>query len=170
MVEHAVLADLGLGAVGVRLAGQAKPALALCQALLGPQSLVVALVDALNGLAVSAQDFCQKGEEDGLELFHAHAQGLGDKDIVEPVHSQARELVSLAKDDTAGGQVGGLQHGLAVGPGVFDPALPESGIKGVVGVAGDEPHPDLAFQREKTGAKIGTLCADHIDQRAVFRL
>ena len=43
--------------------------------------------------SVSAQDFCQKGEEDGLELFHAHAQGLGDKDIVEPVHSQARELV-----------------------------------------------------------------------------
>ena len=146
VVEHAVLADLSLGAVGVRLAGQVKPALVLCQALLGPQGLVVALVDALNGLAVSAQDLHQQGEEDGLELFHANAQGLGDKDIVEPVHSQARELVSLAKDDTAGGQVGGLQHSLAVGPGVFDTALPESGIKGVVGVAGDEPHPDLAFQ------------------------
>ena len=146
MVEHAVLADLSLGAVGVRLAGQVKPALVLRQTLLGPQSLVVALVDALNGLAVGAQDFRQQGEEDGLELFHAHAQGLGDKDIVEPVHSQARELVSLAKDDTAGGQVGGLQRGLAVGPCVFDTALPESGIEGVVGVAGDEPHPDLAFQ------------------------
>ena len=170
MVVNAVLADLGLGACRMSLTGQLKPAFVLLKTFLGSQSLIVALVDAIDGLAVGAQDFCQNGEEDGLELFHAHAQGLGDKDIAEPVHSQARELVSLAKDDTAGGQVGGLQHSLAVGPGVFDTALPESGIKGVVGVAGDEPHPDLAFQREKTGAKIGTLCADYIDQRAVFRL
>ena len=168
VVEHAVLADLSLGAVGVRLAGQVKPALVLCQALLGPQSLVVALVDALNGLAVSAQDLHQQGQEDGLELFHAHAQGLGDKDIAEPVHSQARKLVSLAKDDTAGGQVGGLQHGLAVGPGVLHPAAPESGVKGVVGVAADEPHPDLAVQRHEAGAQVRPLGADHIGQGAVF--
>ena len=168
MVEHAVLADLGLGAGGVGLAGQVEPALVLLQPFLGAQGLVVALVDAGNGLAVGPQHLGQQGEQHRLELFHAHAEGLGDQDIVEAVHGQAGKLVGLAKDHPAGGQVGGLQHGLAVGPGVLHPAAPESGVKGVVGVAADEPHPDLAVQRHEAGAQVRPLGADHIGQGAVF--
>ena len=170
MIVNSVLADLGLGACRVSLTGQLKPAFVLLKTFLCAQSLIVALVDAVDGLAVGAQDFCQNGEEDGLELFHAHAQGLRDEDVAEPVHGQAGELVGFAKNDTAGRKVGGLQHGLAVVPCIFHPAAPERSIKGVVGIAGDQPHADLALERDKAGAKVGTLGADHIGQRAVFRL
>ena len=170
MVVHAVFTDLSLGGFRVALAGQGEPALVLFQPFLGAQGFIVALIDAVNGLSVCPQHFSQKREEHRLQPFHAHAQGLGDQNIVEPVHRQAGELVCLAKNEAAGGKVGRLQHRFAVGPCVLHPAAPEGSIKGIVGVAGNEPHPDLAFQREKTGAKVGTLCADHIDQRAVFRL
>lgn len=102
VVKNAVFADLGLGGSGVGLAGQLEPALVLRQPFLGAQSLIVPLVDAVDGLAVGPQHFCQKGEEEGLELFHADAEGLGDEDILEPVHRQAGELVGLAEDDPAG--------------------------------------------------------------------
>ena len=170
MIVNSVLTDLGLGACRVSLTGQLKPAFVLLKTFLCAQSLIVALVDAVDGLAVGAQDFCQNGEEDGLELFHAHAQGLRDEDVAEPVHSQAGELVGLAKNDAAGRKVCRFQHGLAVVPCIFHPAAPERSIKGVVGIAGDQPHADLAFERDKAGAKVGTLGADHIGQRAVFRL
>ena len=170
MIVNSVLADLGLGACRVSLTWQLKPAFVLLKTFLCAQSLIVALVDAVDGLAVGAQDFCQNGEEDGLELFHAHAQGLRDEDVAEPVHSQPGELVGFAKNDAAGGKVCRFQHGLAVVPCIFHPAAPERSIKGVVGIAGDQPHADLAFERDKAGAKVGTLGADHIGQRAVFRL
>ena len=169
MVVHAVFADFGLGGFRVAFVGQGEPALVLFQPLLGTQGFVVALVDAVNGLSVCPQHLSQQGEEHRLQLFHAYAQGLGDQNIVEPVHRQAGELVCLAKNEAAGREVGGLQHGLAVSPCVLYPAAPEGGVKGIVGIAGNEPHPDLAFQREKAGAKIGALGADHIHQRAVFR-
>ena len=169
MVVHAVFADLGLGDFRVALAGQGKPALILFQPLLGAQGFIVALVDAVNGLTVCPQHLGQQGKEHRLQLFHAYAQGLGDQNIVEPVHRQPGELVGLAKNEAAGGKVGRFQHGLAVSPCVLHPAPPEGGVKGIVGVAGDQPHPDLAFQREKAGAEIGALGADHIHQRAVFR-
>ena len=170
MVVNAVLADLGLGACRMSLTGQLKPAFVLLKTFLGSQSLIVALVDAIDGLAVGTQDFCQNGEEDGLELFHAHAQGLGDEDVAEPVHRQPGKLVGLAKNDAAGRKVCGFQHGFAVAPCIFHPAAPEGCIKGVIGVAGDQPHADLALERNEAGAKVGTLGADHIGQSAVFRL
>ena len=169
VVKNAVFADLGLGGSGVGLAGQLEPALVLRQPFLGAQSLIVPLVDAVDGLAVGPQHFCQKGEEEGLEFFHADAEGLGDEDILEPVHRQAGELVGLAEDDPAGREVVRFQNGLAVVPGILHPAAPEVSVKGIVGVAGDEPHPDLALEREKAGAEVGPLGAYHIGQRAVFR-
>ena len=169
VVIHAVLADLCLGGVGVGLTGQLEPALVLLQPLLGAEGFVIPLIDAVNGLAVGPQDFRQDGEENGLELFHPRAQGLGDEDIVEAVYRQARKLVGLPKDDPAGGKIGGLQHGLAVGPGVLHPAAPEAGVKGIVGVAGDEPHPDLAVVGDKARAEVSALGADHIGQGTVFR-
>ena len=65
VVKNAVFADLGLGGSGVGLAGQLEPALVLRQPLLGAQRLIVPLVDAVDGLAVGPQHFCQKGEEIG---------------------------------------------------------------------------------------------------------
>ena len=169
MVVDAVFADLGLGGFRVALAGQGEPALVLFQPLLGAQGFVVALIDAVNGLSVRPQHLSQKREEHRLQPFHAYAQGLGDQNIVEPVHRQAGELVCFAKDEAAGREVGRLQHRFAVRPCVLHPAAPEGGVKGVVGVAGNKAYPDLALQREKTGAEIGALGADHIHQRAVFR-
>ena len=170
MVVDAVFADLGLGGVRVALAGQGKPALVLFQPFLGAQGFIVAFVDAVNGLSVCPQYLGQQGEEHRLQLFHAHAQSLGDQNVVEPVHRQPGELVGLAKDEAAGGKVGRFQHGLAVGPCVLHPAAPEGGVKGIVGVAGNKAYPDLALQREKTGAEISALGADHIHQCAVFWL
>ena len=170
VVENAVLADLGLGGGRVRFAGQLKPALVLLQPLFGAQGFVVALIDAVDGLAVGPQHFCQDREEHGLELFHPNAQGLGDEDAAETVHGQAGELVGLTEDDAACGQVVRLQHGLAVAPRILGPAPPEGRIEGIIGVAGDEPDADLALQRNKTGAEVGTLGADHIGEGAVFGL
>ena len=147
------------------LAGQGKPALVLFQPFLGAQGFIVAFVDAVNGLSVCPQYLGQQGEEHRLQLFHAHAQSLGDQNVVEPVHRQP----GLAKDEAAGRKVGRLQYRFAVRPCVLHPAAPEGGIKGIIGVAGDQPHPDLAFQREKAGAEVCALGTDHIHQRAVFR-
>ena len=57
MIVNAVLADLGLGVCRVSLTGQLKPAFVLLKTFLCAQSLIVALVDAVDGLAVGPQDF-----------------------------------------------------------------------------------------------------------------
>ena len=170
VVVDAVLADLGLGGGGVALTRQLEPALALLEALFGTQGLVVPLVDAVDGLAVGPQDFGEEGEEDRLQLLHADAEGLGDEDVVEAVHGQAGELVGLAEDDPAGREVGRLEDGLAVGPGVLDAAAPEAGVEGVVGVAGDEADADLALERDEAGAEVSALRAHHVGEGSVFRL
>ena len=170
VVVDAVLADLGLGGGGVDLTRQLEPALALLEALFGTQGLVVPLVDAVDGLAVGPQDFGEEGEEDGLQLLHADAEGLGDEDVVEAVHGQAGELVGLAEDDPAGREVGRFEDSLAVGPGVLDAAAPEAGVEGVVGVAGDEADADLALERDEAGAKVSALRAHHVGEGSVLRL
>ena len=170
VVVDAVLADLGLGGGGVALTRQLEPALALLEALFGPQGLVVPLVDAVDGLAVGPQHFGEEGEEEGLQLLHADAEGLGDEDVVEAVHGQAGELVGLAEDDPAGREVGGLEDGLAVGPGVLDAAAPEAGVEGIVGVAGDEADADLALERDEAGAEVSALRAHHVGKGPVLRL
>ena len=170
VIVDAVLADLGLGGGGVRLTRQLEPALVLLEALLGAQSLVVPLVDAVDGLAVGPQHLGEEGEEEGLELLHPHAEGLGDEDVVEAVHGQARELVGLTKDDPAGREVGRLKDGLAVGPRILHPTPPEAGVEGIVGVAGDETDADLALEGDEAGAEVGTLGAHHVGEGAVLRL
>ena len=67
------------------------------------------------------------------------------------------DILNSPENDAAGGKVGGLQHGFAVVPCIFHPAAPERSIKGVVGIAGDQPHADLALERDKAGAKVGTF-------------
>ena len=170
VVVDAVLADLGLGGGGVRLTRQLEPALVLPEALLGAQSLVVPLVDAVDGLAVGPQHLGEEGEEEGLELLHPHAESLGDEDVVEAVHGQARELVGLTKDDPAGREVVRLKDGLTVGPRILHPTPPEAGVEGIVGVAGDETNADLALEGDEAGAEVGTLGAHHVGEGAVLRL
>ena len=167
---RAKLPDLGLGGGGVAFTRQLEPALALLEALFGTQGLVIPLVDAVDGLAVGPQHFGEEGEEDGLQLLHADAEGLGDEDVVEAVHGQAGELVGLAEDDPAGREVGRLEDGLAVGPGVLDAAAPEAGVEGVVGVAGDEADADLALERDEAGAEVSALRAHHVGEGPVLRL
>ena len=86
------------------------------------------------------------------------------------VHGQAGELVGLAEDDPAGREVGRLEDGFAVGPGVLDAAAPEAGVEGVVGVAGDEADADLALERDEAGAEVSALRAHHVGEGSVLRL
>ena len=62
MIIDAVLADLGLGGGGRRFAGQGEPSFLLFQPFLEAQSLVVALVNAVDLLAVRPQDLRQQGK------------------------------------------------------------------------------------------------------------
>ena len=121
-------------------------------------------------VTIVGEDFGEEGEEDGLQLLHADAEGLGDEDVVEAVHGQAGELVGLAEDDPAGREVGRFEDSLAVGPGVLDAAAPEAGVEGVVGVAGDEADADLALERDEAGAKVSALRAHHVGEGSVLRL
>ena len=167
-VPHAVFHDLRQGRGRGLLAGQGEPALVLLQSLLFPQLHVVALVDAGDGLAVGAQHLYQHGQQLSLDLLHAVGEHLHREQIVEPVHRQAREAVRLAEDDAAAVQVLRPQHGLAVLPGPAELALPEGVVKAVVGVAGEEPHPDFGVLGQKAGAQVASLAAEHIHQGAVF--
>ena len=85
-----------------------------------------------------------------------------DKDAPKAVYGQPGELVGLAENDPAGGQVGRLENSFAVRPGVLDPPPPKSGVKGIVGVAGKHPYADLAVQGDKPCAEIGALGADDV--------
>ena len=76
----------------------------------------------------------------------------------------------LAEDDPAGREVGRLEDGLAVGPGVLDAAAPEAGVEGVVGVAGDEADADLALERDEAGAEVSALRAHYVGEGAVLGL
>ena len=144
-----------------------EPALVLLQALQLPDGHVVALKNAADRFAVLAQRLHQQGEQQVFDFFHSGGQGLGDQDIGEAVHRQPWEAVGLAEDDAAAGGIA-CHDGFAVRPGVLNTALPEGLVEAVVGVAGDQPHPDLALAADKTRAKIFPFFADGVHQGAVF--
>ena len=117
----------------------------LGQALQAADGHVAPLVHAGDVLPVGPQDVHQQGQQQAFQPLDAHAQHLDAQQRAEAVHSQAGEMVGLAEDDAAAGQVLGTQHGFAVVPGVFQPAAPKGLVKGVVGVFGEHAHADLAF-------------------------
>ena len=111
----------------------------------------------------------QQGEEPGLALFHAEGEGLNHQHIPKAVHRESRQRIRLAKDCPAAGQLFGAQHALPVGPGVAEPAQPEGVVKDVVGVAGEEPHPDEGAKAQKPRAQPVSLFSQHVHDAAVFR-
>ena len=129
----------------------------------------------LNGigpdrLSVLPQDLRQHGQQRSLHPLHPHGQHLHGEQIVELVHRQSRKGVRLAEDDAAAVQVLGIHDGFPVLPGPLELPAPESQIKAVVCVAGEEAHTDLGPLREKACAQIPSLFAEDVHQTAVFRL
>ena len=147
-ILHPVLHDDGPGALRDGNSLQRIPALVLFQALVGPQCHVVALIDAPDGLPVLGQDLVEQREDHRFEPLHPQRQGLGHQKVVEPVHRKTGEGICLPEDEPAA--VGILpHHRFAVLPGIADPPLPEGGIKNVVGIPGNQTHPDLGGLADK---------------------
>ena len=167
-IFDAVFYDLHNGRLRRLLAGQGEPALILGEPLFVPQGHIVPLEHAPDGLAVLPENLYQSGQEHLLDALHAHGQHLDAEQVVELVHRQAREGVRLAEDDAAAVQVIITHDALAVVPGPAELPLPEGLVKAVVGVAGDEPDPDLGLFRKETCAKISAFFAYYIHQFPVF--
>ena len=166
-IADAVFHDVRAGEVRQRLSGQGIPALALGHALLVPQGSVVALIYPGDVLAVLPQDPDQLGEDHVLHPVQPQAQHLGHQHRAEPVHRQAREMVRLAENHPAAGQLLRGHDGLAVVPGVFHPPGPEVRIEPVIGVAGQQPHPDQGAAVVESGAQPAAPAAYHVHQVAV---
>ena len=169
-VLHTVFHDLRYRRLGRLFAGQGIPALALRKALFFPQGHIVAQKDAPDGKAILPQQPDQRRQQNVLNALHAHGEYLYAQKVPELVHGQTGEGVGLSEDDPTGVQILGTHDRLAVFPGPAELALPEGLIKAVVGVAADEAHADLGMLREKAGAKIPALFADHVYQGAVFHV
>ena len=86
---------------------------------------------------------------------------------MELVHRQAGEGVRLTENDAAGVQVRRVHDGFAILPFPLELPVPEGGVKAVIGVAGDEPHPNFGALREEAGPQIPPLFADNVHQTAV---
>ena len=170
MVAQAVFGDDG-HQVGLRqgAAGNGRDALAFGHALQFPDLHIVALVDALHVLAHFPQDLQEQGEQQLFALFDAQAEHLGHQHILEPVHGKARKAVGLAKDQAAGFEIVAGHDGLAVLDGVPHPPFEEGLVELVVGVPGNQAHPDLGVVVIETRTDVLALFfADHIHQVPVF--
>ena len=135
-IGDAVLGDGGRGGIGKRPVGQWVKALVLLHPLQLADSHVVALIDAAERLSQLVKDFCQSGKQHPLALLDAQRKHLRHQNVAEAVDRQSRELVGLAEDEAAVGEVL-PHHGAAVVDGVAQPPLKEGLVKAVVGVAGD---------------------------------
>ena len=166
-IADAVFHDVRAGEVRQRLPGQGIPALALGHALLLPQGGVVALVYPGDVLSVGPQDPHQLGEDRILHPVQPQAQHLSHQHRTEPVHRQAGKMVRLAEDDPAAGQILRGHHRFAVVPGVLHPPGPEVRIEPVIGVAGQQPHPDQGAAVVESGAQPAAPAAHHVHQVAV---
>ena len=120
-------------------------------------------------MTILAEYLHQQREQHGLDFLHAHGQGLGHQDVRKPIYRQTGEAIRLAKDNPAARDVP-RHDGFAVVPGILNAALPEGFVKAVIGVAGNEPHPNLALTADKACAQVLPLLADSIHQAAVFAL
>ena len=169
-VVDAVFRDLRHRRLRHRLPRQGIPPFALGQALLLPQGRVVPQEHAPDGEAVRPEDLRQRRQQEVLDALHAHGQHLDRQQVVELVHRQPRKGVRLPEDDAAGVQVLRRHDALPVLPGPLELAAPEGGVKLVVGVAGDQPYPDLGPLRQKARAQVPALFADHVHQASVLRL
>ena len=166
LIGDPVFADLRQGRIRDRQARQGIPALALLQPLQLPDGQVVALIEPADALPVLLQHLRQKGKQQIFDPLDPHGESLRHQKVGKAVHRQAGEAVRLTENEAAAVRLP-VHDSLAVVPGVLDPPLPEGGVKAVVGVAGEDAHPDLAVLAEKAGAQVPALAADHVHQTAV---
>ena len=75
-IFHAVFRDLRDGRSRGLFSGEMIPSLSLGQALLFPQSHVVAQKYAPDGLPVFPQDTDQRGQQKILDVFHSYGENL----------------------------------------------------------------------------------------------
>ena len=97
-----------------------------------------------------------------LPLFHAKAEGLGHQKILETVHRQSRQLIRFAENQTAGRKILLPHNGLAVFPGIPQPALEKSIIKPVIRIAAEQADADFRMMIKKAGTQIAPLLIAYI--------
>ena len=140
----------------------------LLHALQLADGYVVAEVQGMDGgVEFLPQDAHKGGEEDVPDALCTQRKHLRHNDIFESVHRQAGEAVGFSEDETAALEVGLSHDGAAVGHGVAQAALPEQGIKAVVGVAGQDADADLGVAVVKARAEVLVLIGVNVHETAV---
>ena len=87
---------------------------------------------------------------------------------MEFIHRQTGEGIRFPEDDSAGVQIRRVHNGFTVFPGPAELSLPKGLVEAVVGIPGEQAHPDLGVLREETGAQVPAFFAQYIHQTAVF--
>ena len=163
IVEDAVFVDGRQDAARLGQKVGLIPAFILFHAIQFADFDVVPFINASDGDAHGGQFVDESLEDDRFDLVHAVAQGLGDEDVVIAVYGQARHVVGVAEDEAAAGEVFIAHDGLAVVQGIFDPALPESFVEAVVGIARHDAHTYLRNVVGKARAEISVFVAVDVD-------
>ncbi len=163
IIEDAVFVDRRQNAARLRQEVRFIPAFILFHAVQFTDLDVIPFVNAADGDAHGSQFIDEGFEDDRFYLVHAVAQGLGDEDIVVAVHRQSRHIVSVTEDEAAAGEVLLTHDRPAVVQGVLDPALPESFVEAVVGIARHDAHADLGNIIGKARPQVAVLIAVNVD-------
>ena len=163
IVEDAVFVDGRQDAARLGQEVGLIPAFILFHAVQFADFDVVPFINASDGDAHGGQFVDESLEDDRFDLVHAIAQGLGDEDVVIAVYGQARHVVGVSEDEAAAGEVFIAHDGLAVVQGIFDPALPESFVEAVVGIARHDAHAYLRNVVGKARAEIAVFVAVDVD-------
>ena len=163
VVANAIFFDGRYDASRLRQVIGFVPAFVLLHAVQFADFDVVPFINASDGDAHGGQFVDESLEDDRFDLVHAIAQGLGDEDVVIAVYGQARHVGGVSEDEAAAGEVFIAHDGLAVVQGIFDPALPESFVEAVVGIARHDAHAYLRNVVGKARAEIAVFVAVDVD-------
>ena len=92
----------------------------------------------------------------------------GHQHVLKPVHRQPRESIGLPKNQPAAAEIRPRHYRFPVVQSILDSPFKERFVKGIIGILGKQPNPNLGMVVDKTRTDIFAFFVDHIYQLAIF--
>ncbi len=123
---------------------------------------IVSLVDRINLLAVLPQQLHQRPVHPVFAALHTQGKHLRHQYVFKAIHRQPRELIRLAKNKAAAAVIHRAHHRFTVIQRIAHPPPEKRLIKGIIGIAADDPHPDFGVIIHPAGAQVPPFITHHI--------
>ena len=137
-------------------------ALSLLQSFQRSYGHIISLVDRVNLLVVLPQQFHQRPVHPVFAALHAQGKHLRHQYVFKAIHRQPRELIRLAKNKAAAAVIHRAHHRFTVIQRIAHPPPEKRLIKGIIGIAADDPHPDFGVIIHPAGAQVPPFITHHI--------